>query len=94
MKLIIDIPDKVYNEYREGVMSMEDNCIISNAIFDGTPYEDRPQGEWIKTVDGNGWTMWGVCKCSICKTEYKDIQGPLNFCPNCGAKMKGGADNG
>ena len=45
MKLIIDIPDKVYNEYREGVMSMENNCIISNAVFDGTPYEERPQGE-------------------------------------------------
>lgn len=42
MKLIIDIPDKVYNEYREGVMSMENDCIISNAVFDGIPYEEKP----------------------------------------------------
>ena len=48
MKLIIEIPDKVYNEYREGVMSMENDCIISNAVFDGIPYEERPQGEWIE----------------------------------------------
>ena len=46
MKLIIEIPDKVYNEYREGVMSMENNCIIGNAVFDGIPYEERPQGEF------------------------------------------------
>lgn len=46
MRLIIDIPDKVYNEYREGVMSMENNCIIGNAVFDGIPYEERPQGEY------------------------------------------------
>lgn len=42
MKLIIDIPDKVYNEYREGAMSMENDCIIGNAVFDGMPYEEKP----------------------------------------------------
>lgn len=47
MKLIIDIPDKVYNEYREGVMSMENNCIIGNAVFDGIPYEEGSQGDLI-----------------------------------------------
>lgn len=49
MKLIIDIPDKVYNEYREGVMSMENNCIIGNAVLDGIPYE--PKDEWISVSE-------------------------------------------
>lgn len=49
MKLIIDIPDKVYTEYREGVMSMENNCIIGNAVFDGTPL---PKGHG-RLVDEN-----------------------------------------
>lgn len=49
MKLIIDIPDKVYNEYRDGVMSMENNCIIGNAVFDGMPL---PKGHG-RLVDEN-----------------------------------------
>ena len=39
-------------------------------------------------------------KCSECGEEYRmpfDFNAnvyPYNFCPNCGAKMDGGADNG
>lgn len=39
-------------------------------------------------------------KCSECGEEYRmpfDFNAnvyPYNFCPNCGAKMNGGADNG
>jgi len=57
MKLIIDIPDKVYNEYRDGVMSMENNCTIGNAVFDGIPYEET-QGE--------------IVKCPNCKYRVKE----------------------
>lgn len=54
--------------------------------------EERPQGEWIEVEDTetkiNGY-------CSNCGWESKlyeeDILG-MPFCPNCGAKMKGGAE--
>ena len=58
---------------------------------------ERPQGEWIHLQ------AIGDYKCSICGCEnlYKYaneherwIKTNSNFCPNCGAKMKGGEKNG
>ena len=49
---------------------------------------DRPQGEWIIEIDANGYTYG---RCSIC--GMKQYAGQLNFCPDCGAHMKG-VDNG
>ena len=46
---------------------------------------DRPQGEWIIEQDEQGHTYG---KCTIC--GMKQYAGQLNYCPNCGAKMKGG----
>lgn len=45
---------------------------------------DRPQGEWIIEKDTNGNTYG---RCSIC--GMKQYAGQLNYCPDCGTKMKG-----
>ena len=68
------------------------DCII--AYGDG--YEtarrlsERPQGEWLKAQ--GEWvtdTTYKICfECSECKAH---LEFPFNFCPVCGAKMKGGA---
>ena len=51
---------------------------------------ERPQGEWIKWNFKTFGAM-GDCeyKCSNCEKVYG---GEYNFCPNCGAKMRGGAE--
>ena len=49
---------------------------------------DRPQGEWIIEIDANGNTYG---RCSVC--GMRQYAGQLNFCPDCGAHMKG-VDNG
>ena len=41
-------------------------------------------GKWIKT--DNRWEM-GLWRCSYCDSFY-DVK--TNYCPTCGAKMKGG----
>lgn len=54
--------------------------------------DDVVQGEWIKTVDGNGWNEWYVFKCPFCGATIEDKQSrswEYNFCPNCGAHMRG-----
>lgn len=55
------------------------------------PSADKPQGEWI-SVCGNK-----QCDCSVCGKgfdhTYEWIE-QWNYCPLCGAKMKGVDDDG
>ncbi len=48
------------------------------------PSVDRPQGEWIIEQDEQGRTYG---KCTVC--GMKQYAGYINFCPDCGARMKG-----
>ena len=45
--------------------------------------EERKTGKWI--VEDDGYTE--CCRCDQCGKRYVDIS---NFCPNCGADMRGG----
>lgn len=49
---------------------------------------ERPQGEWVAHEDMDEWYECNKCHCG--NTYFDKLP---NFCPNCGAKMKGGADN-
>ena len=56
---------------------------------------DRPQGEWIDAelpLESGGSMPIQVC--NLCKTFYPLAYtgGGHRFCPNCGARMKGAAD--
>jgi DNA-directed RNA polymerase subunit RPC12/RpoP len=56
---------------------------------------DKPQGEWIEDYNGNGWNDYWDYTCSNCGKRYERADAVLckaNFCPNCGAKMKGADD--
>lgn len=54
-----------------------------NGLSDGIA-TTRPQGEWID----EGVTGWKCNKCGYGVLRYNNT----NFCPNCGAKMKGSAE--
>ena len=46
--------------------------------------EERKEGRWISMFDED------ESKCSECQAEYYyPVTRGYNFCPNCGAKMKG-----
>lgn len=54
------------------------------------PESLRPQGKWIPYHEADfGWDEYG-CYCSRCKwkVEDDDIRFSMDYCPNCGAKMK------
>lgn len=63
-----------------------DGRILLDEIEDrinALPSSDRPSGEWTD-----------MCACSICGFQpwyERDIH-TLSYCPNCGAKMKGGTE--
>ena len=63
---------------------------------------DRPQGEWVEKTkfhnadDDPIIEEWQSAKCSVCgkyhTTPYLYYFDDCNYCPNCGAKMKGAGD--
>ena len=80
IKAVEDLPN-AYNGWSDAY----DKAYIISTLEE-VPKADRPQGEWI---DISEWYAPRQ-KCSICKTVV-DGYGS-NFCPNCGARMKGADD--
>jgi hypothetical protein len=57
-------------------------------------YRKQSEGEWLVPVTGKPWNGDTVGLCSRCgKTDNGFIKKAHKYCPNCGAKMKGGEDN-
>ena len=48
-------------------------------------------GRWIEKEKCTFGIMYD---CSLCENRILDNGHPWNYCPNCGAKMDGGDDNG
>ena len=50
---------------------------------------EQKKGEWIKVMEGNAYRD----KCNQCGRLYPNAYG-YNFCPNCGADMREGGQDG
>lgn len=88
MKLIIDIPENLYKWIKDEYDNPNEEVAYS-AIENGTPYEERPQGEWIfGSTLGHGWM-----KCSNCCVSQSGQTLCWSFCPNCGADMRKGGES-
>ncbi len=96
MKIVIEIPEKtnahIRSDYGHGVKGLydEDREILCDAIYHGTPYKERPHGEWIEQYKNDGkWHDMGyfdhMYKCSKCGSDGSQR---WHFCPNCGADMR------
>jgi hypothetical protein len=48
-------------------------------------YRKQSEGEWIRIGQDSS-------RCSLCGKEHTGGMSIAYFCPNCGAKMKGGAE--
>ena len=49
---------------------------------------ERKKGKWINVNDGK-WNTIEVLKCSVCGEMDNRMNKTDNFCPNCGADMRG-----
>ena len=57
-------------------------------LIENAPTVERPQGEWIKNPDCSIQVkMPFYYACSVCGNPTRSNN--HNFCPNCGARMKG-----
>ena len=52
----------------------------------------RPKGEWVEHEVEKEWYKCSVCGSCWDKGEVENCN--INFCPNCGADMRGKADEG
>lgn len=61
-------------------------------------FRKQSEGEWEKYPDEHEICatefVCSVCKESFCSSEMtdKELLAMLKYCPNCGSKMKGGAE--
>ena len=56
--------------------------------------KDRPQGEWIfdpEILCSDIDVYSAGYRCSVCGKDYFKVD-RMNYCPNCGARMKGADD--
>lgn len=64
---------------------------IAECIYDDGCYRKQSEGEWIETQ--REWDFepyfYTDYTCSVCGDREQDKR---HFCPNCGAKMRGGAE--
>lgn len=67
--------------------------VVNSAFTDAVkalPSADRPQGEWIVSSKDSICPICGKDEAEfICGTEDWYGYGLSNYCPNCGARMKG-----
>ncbi len=79
----------------DAIKSLDNAWINGTSLLDANeavkqlkdlPSADRPQGEWIDRSGGieGAWNY-----CSVCGEQAIDL---YDFCPNCGADMRGKDD--
>ena len=97
MKLIIDIPDKDYEfikNFQSLIIGGRGNCKtiqynVINAIKNGTPYEERPKGEWELFEKRPYQNLYMCSKCGhIIESMPDRLAENFKGC-YCGADMRG-----
>lgn len=80
--------DHYTDGFEEGMVAVEDAPTID-------PEELRPKGEWVGEADGYAdgelvYDVWYCSECNHCIDDGTDDPELLpNYCPNCGADMRG-----
>lgn len=90
MKIVIDIPNDVYEDFKDGVDNYSMKLSIYNAIDNGTPL---PKGQW-KEIYAESDESWIEFKCPHCGGHFGIESGeygwhygdtiPWKACPMCG----------
>lgn len=78
----ITIPPELIEKATKATVEVIEHIDWGRAI---EVYNERPTGEWI--LNDKPW-LATEGKCSACKARAHLIFG-VNYCPHCGAKMKG-----
>lgn len=72
-----------YTRYYNGEFVLLLNKRECLKAIKAVPSADKPQGEW----EDIPYSFAGGYRCSIC--GQKSLENDWNYCPNCGADMRG-----
>lgn len=64
--------------------------LLECGVLYNAGYRKQSEGEWKPIMQELGYC--DTLECSICGEIIDVSQGDYKYCPNCGAKMKGGAE--
>ena len=85
----------VYQRNRRIQVTLRQILESNDAKYERADVRPAVRGKWIdRDDDYYGWNMWA---CSACGEEFVLTEGTpdmneYHFCPNCGADMRGKAD--
>lgn len=78
--------DELVKKERLYYSYLADEFYVRKSDIENAPtIEERKKGKWI------GKPIAGYCtvRCSVCKDVFRENNGRWNFCPDCGADMRG-----
>ena len=95
-KQIEEMAREIYENTDLSIVEIAEN--IAEALYNAG-YRKQSEGEWHYNPDGMDWGL-GAWECSLCGCRNDNLPMDENikplrwagskYCPNCGAKMKGG----
>ena len=85
--------DVVSREFYEDAVKANIKIVIENReLKEQIESADRPSGEWLPSNIPNEKWVCSECGGACWYYEHTMELGKSNYCPNCGARMKGGND--
>ena len=91
---VVEFSEELVKRVQNGLMHWTGVKATLEALPSAQP--ERKKGQWLekKVEDAEGFDEVQVAKCSVCDrfhtTPYMYYFSDYNFCPNCGADMRGG----
>ena len=83
-KQIDEMANTIYDNRPHKDVWLEDAQDIAKVLYDAG-YRKQSEGEWI--WKSNGYMKYLHCSCCGKQEDWEH-----KYCPNCGAKMKGGGE--
>ena len=75
---------QIEDQYMEHDITREKYMDLEDRIMQQPTIEERKKGSWIYMHNEDGWKIW--YECSECGKTFSYAG---NYCPECGAKMRG-----
>ena len=71
-----------------------DSCIKFCQSLPTADVVEVRHGRWVKELwSSKGGAYYNAYRCSECNAAYMEIEYGYNYCPNCGADMRGDEDD-